>query len=182
MSNMQDRGQASLSDRILTEVPRLRVYARMMTNDISIADRGVAETLQDALSDVERLRACQDLQIHLFMILRAILVSDETALGKFKGLLLIENEHIETPISLATALLSLTFESREAVVLRAGLNSLGRKRRQSSAANRIYTTSEFAEVSRALRNFCRRRCLRKRLAMPCPAALAPRSIRLSNHK
>jgi RNA polymerase sigma-70 factor (ECF subfamily) len=118
---MQDRGQASLSDRILTEVPRLRVYARMMTNDISIADRGVAETLQDALSDVERLRACQDLRIHLFTILRAILVSDETALGKFKGLLLIENEHIETPISLATALLSLTFESREAVVLRAGL-------------------------------------------------------------
>jgi RNA polymerase sigma-70 factor (ECF subfamily) len=118
---MQDRGHASLSDRILTEIPRLRVYARLMTNDVSIADRSVAETLQDALSDIERLRACKDLRIHLFMILRAILVSDETALRKFKGLFRIDKGHVETPISLATALLCLTFEGREAVVLRAGL-------------------------------------------------------------
>ena len=81
----------------------------------------VAETLQDALSNIERLRACKDLRIHLFMILRAILVSDETALGKFKWLFRLENGHLETPISLATALLCLTFEGREAVVLRAGL-------------------------------------------------------------
>ena len=92
-----------------------------MTNDVSIADRGVAETLQHALSDVERLRACKDLRIHLFMTLRAILVSDEAALGKFKGFFRIENGHLEEPISLATALLCLTFEGREAVVLRAGL-------------------------------------------------------------
>jgi len=35
------QGQASLSDRILTEIPRLRIYARLMTNDVSSADRRV---------------------------------------------------------------------------------------------------------------------------------------------
>ena len=65
------QGQASLSDRILTEIPRLRVYARLMTNDVSSADRRVAETLKHSLSDIDRLRTCKDLQIHLFMILRA---------------------------------------------------------------------------------------------------------------
>ena len=68
MSKMQDRGQASLSDRILTEIPRLRVYARLMTNDVSSADLGVADALKHALFDVERLRTCKDLRIHLFMI------------------------------------------------------------------------------------------------------------------
>ncbi len=116
-----DDRQASLSEAILTEIPRLRVYARMMTNDVPSANRMIEETLQHALSNIERLRACKDLRIHLFMILRAILVADETALGKFKGPFRIENGHLETPLSVATALLCLTFEGREAVVLRAGL-------------------------------------------------------------
>ncbi len=121
MSKMPDQGEPSLFEAILTEIPRLRVYARLMTNDVSLADRSVAETLQDALSNIAELRACKDLQIHLFMILRAVLVSDETALGKFKGLFRLEKERLEAPVSLATALLCLTFEGREAVVLRAGL-------------------------------------------------------------
>ena len=91
-----------------------------MTNDVSIADRGVAETLQHSLSNIEYLRACKDLRNLPFSILRTILVSDGPAL-KFKGHFRTENEHLETPISLATALLYLTFEGREAVVLRAGL-------------------------------------------------------------
>ena len=106
MSKMPDQGQTSLSKAILKEIPRLRAYARLMTNDVSIGDRGVAETLQHALSNIEHLRACRDLRIHLFMTLRAVLVSDETALGKFKGIFRIENEYLETPISLATARLS----------------------------------------------------------------------------
>ena len=118
VSKMQDRGQASLSEAILTEIPRLRVYARLMTNDVSSADRSVADTLKHALSDIERLRTYKDLQIHLFTILRAILVSGEAAL---KGSFQIPNGHLERPISLATALLCLTFEGREAVVFRAGL-------------------------------------------------------------
>ena len=65
------QGQASLSDRILTEIPRVRIYARLMTNDVSSADRRVAETLKHSLSDIDRLRTCKDLRIHLFMILRA---------------------------------------------------------------------------------------------------------------
>ena len=65
------QGQASLSDRILTEIPRVRIYARLMTNDVSSADRRVAETLKHSLSDIDRLRTCKDLRIDLFMILRA---------------------------------------------------------------------------------------------------------------
>ena len=108
---MPDQGQNSLSERVLTEIPRLRVYARLMTNDVSSADRAVADTLKHALSNIERLLTCNDLQIHLFMTLRTILVNGETAL----------NRHLESPISLATALLRLAFEGREAVVLRVGL-------------------------------------------------------------
>ncbi len=118
-SKMPDHGQTSLSEAILTELPRLRVYARMMTNDIASADRAVADALEHVLSDTEQLRIRKALRLYLFMILRDILVS-ESAAGKFKGPFQIENE-LETPVSLATALLCLTFESREAVVLRAGL-------------------------------------------------------------
>ena len=125
MSKMPDQRQTSLCDRVLTEIPRLRVYARLMTNDVSSADRSVADTLKRALSDIERLRTCKDLRIHLFTILRAILVSGEAAL---KWSFQIANGHLERPISLATALLCLTFEGREAVVFRAGLDRLGRKR------------------------------------------------------
>jgi DNA-directed RNA polymerase specialized sigma24 family protein len=60
MSKMPDQGQTSLSEAILTEIPRLRAYARLMTNDVSIGDRGVAETLQQAPSNIEHLRgACE---------------------------------------------------------------------------------------------------------------------------
>ena len=121
VSKMPDQRQTSLSDRVLTEIPRLRVYAGLMTNDVSIADLRVADALKQALSNTEQLRTCKDLRIHLFMILRAILVSGETALGQFKGPFRIKNGRLETPISLAAALLCLTFEGREAVVLRAGL-------------------------------------------------------------
>ena len=87
-------------------------------DDVSSADRSVADTLKRALSDIERLRTCKDLRIHLFTIPRAILVSGEAAL---KWSFQIANGHLERPISLATALLCLTFEGREAVVFRAGL-------------------------------------------------------------
>ncbi len=128
---MPQQGQSSLSDKLRTEIPCLRAYARLMTNDVSVADRGVVETLQHALCDIERLRIRKALRSYLLMILRDILVASETAQGKskalsavydrLKGPFRIENGHLERPISLATALLRLTFEDREAVVLRAGL-------------------------------------------------------------
>lgn len=121
MSKLPDLGEALLCEAILAEIPRLRVYARLMTNDVSIADQGVSDTLEHALSNAEPLRTCKDLRIHLFTILRSVLVSAETALGKFKGPFQVENAHLKRPISLAIALLCLTFEGREAVVLRAGL-------------------------------------------------------------
>jgi RNA polymerase sigma-70 factor (ECF subfamily) len=116
MSKMPDQHQPSPSETILAEIPRLRVYARLMTNDPSSADLQVADALQHAFSDVERLRACKDLRVHLFSILRTLLAS-----GSFR----IENGHLERPVSLATALLCLTFEAREAVVLRTGLKLSG---------------------------------------------------------
>ena len=128
---MPTQGQSSLSDRLHTEIPLLRVYARLMTNDASSADRAVVETLKHALSDIEQLRIRKALRIYLFMVLRDFLVASETVQGKSKALSVvydrlkgpywIENGHMERPISLATALLRLTFEDREAVVLRAGL-------------------------------------------------------------
>jgi RNA polymerase sigma-70 factor (ECF subfamily) len=128
---MQDQGQTSLSDRLLAEIPRLRVYARLMTNDVARADRGVAEMLQHALSEIEQLRISKALRIYLFMILRDILFSRETALGKAKALpaacdrregpFQIENGRLDRTVTLATALLRLTFHDREAVVLRAAL-------------------------------------------------------------
>ncbi len=113
-----NQGEPSLSERVLVEIPRLRTFARLMTNDASSADRAVTETLKYALHHIERLGACKDLQIHLFIILRAILVKCEAEL---QVSFWIENGHLERPISLATGLLSLPFEGREAVVLRAGL-------------------------------------------------------------
>ena len=120
-SKMPDQGQTTLSEAVLTELPRLRAYARMMTNDIASADRAVVDALKRVLSETEHLRIRKALRLYLFMILRDILVSAESAAGKFKGPFRIDNEHPETPVGLATALLWLTFESREAVVLRAGL-------------------------------------------------------------
>ena len=132
---MPDQIQTCLSEAILAEIPHLRSYSRLMTNDVSIADREVAEALQRALSHIERLRKRNGLRVQLLTILRSILVTGEAAPGKLRPLAAIYERlkmpfrsmaarHPERPDSLASALLLLNFEDREAVVLRAGVRVL----------------------------------------------------------
>ena len=127
-----DRIQTCLSEAILAEIPHLRAYARLMTNDVSNADRGVTEALQRALSNIEQLRKRQGLRVQLLKTLRTILVVREAARGKFRPLPAIcerlkmpfrsvADGHPERPDSLASALMFLSFEDQEAVVLRAGV-------------------------------------------------------------
>jgi len=129
---MPDQIQTCLSEAILAEIPHLRAYAGLMTNDVSSADREVTEALQRALSNIERLRKRQGLRVQLLKILRNILVIGEAAPGKFRPLPAIcerlrmpfrnvVDGHRERPDSLVSALLLLNFENREAVVLRAGV-------------------------------------------------------------
>ena len=129
---MPDQVQTCLSEEILTEFPHLRAYVRLMTNDISSADREVTETLKLALSNRVLLCKHTGLRVQLLTILRNILVIGEAAPGRLKALSaiyerlkapfrIVANGHPERPDSLATALLRLNFEEREAVVLRAGV-------------------------------------------------------------
>ena len=52
---MPDQVETCLSEAIITEIPHLRAYALLMTNDVSTADQEVTETLKQALSNRERL-------------------------------------------------------------------------------------------------------------------------------
>jgi len=129
---MPDQVQTCFSEAILAEISHLRAYARLMTNDVSSADREVTETLKRALSNIEGLCNRTGLRVKLLTILRNILVIGEAAPGRLKALSaiyerlkapfrIVANGHPERPDSLATALLRLNFGDREAVVLRAGV-------------------------------------------------------------
>ena len=129
---MPDQVATRLSEAIFTEIPHLRAYARLMTDDVASADREVTETLKRALSNIEGLCKTHRLQVQLLRILRDFLIDSELAPRKFKGLSAIYQRlngpfrnanggHRHRPMSLASALLYLNFENREAVVLRAGV-------------------------------------------------------------
>ncbi len=128
---MPGQVETRLSEAILTEIPHLRAYARLMTGDVSSADREVSETLKRAFDTTQGLRDGTGFRVQLFTILRNLLVERERAPQKFSGLAAIYERlnrpfriaraHAERPLSLACALLRLDFEDREAVVLRAGV-------------------------------------------------------------
>ena len=129
---MSDQVETCLSEAILTEIPHLRAYARLMTDDLSNADRQVTETLRRALSNIEGLCKRSGLRVQLLRILRNFLIDSELAPRNFKGLSAIYERlngpfrnanagHGQRPMSLASALLYLNFENREAIVLRAGV-------------------------------------------------------------
>ncbi len=128
---MPDQVQACLSEAILAEIPHLRAYALLMTNDVSSANREVTETLKRALSNIDAFRKCKGLRVQLLTVLRNSLVESERALREFgrqaiyerlKGPFRIANgRREERPFSLASALHRLDFEDREAVVLQAGV-------------------------------------------------------------
>ena len=129
---MPDQVETCLSEAILTEIPHLRAYARLMTDDVSSADQQVTETLRRALFNSEGLCKRSGLRVQLLRILRNFLIDSELAPRKFKGLSAIYERlngpfrnanggHGQRPMSLASALLYLNFENREAIVLRAGV-------------------------------------------------------------
>ncbi|MGA9550474.1 MAG: hypothetical protein WBS14_22825 [Rhodomicrobium sp.] len=129
---MLDQVEACLSEAILTEIPHLRAYSRLMTDDVASADQQVTETLRRALSNIERLCKRTGLRVQLLRILRNFLIDSELEPRTFKGLSAIyeclngpfrnaNGGHGQRPMSLASALLYLNFENREAIVLRAGV-------------------------------------------------------------
>jgi RNA polymerase sigma-70 factor (ECF subfamily) len=128
---MPDQLETCLSEAILTEIPHLRAYARLMTHDVSSADREVTETLKRALFDRELLCKCTSLQVQLLTILRNFLIDNERAPPKFERAAAVHERngacriasggHGERLESFASALLCLNFEEREAVVFQAGV-------------------------------------------------------------
>ena len=134
---MLDQVETCLSEAILTEIPHLRAYARLMTDDVASADHEVTETLKRAFSNIEGLCKRTGLRVQLFTTLRNFLIDSEQAPRKFKGLSAIYERlngpfrnanggQGQRPMSLASALLYLNFENREAIVLEAGVR-LSRK-------------------------------------------------------
>ena len=63
---MPDQVQTCFSEAILAEISHLRAYARLMTNDVSSADREVTETLKRALSNIEGLCNRTGLRVQAF--------------------------------------------------------------------------------------------------------------------
>ena len=113
-------------------IPHLRAYATLMTNNVSRAHHGVTETLKRALSNLERLQERTDLRVELFTILRNFLVVSErshkkvdalpTIYERLKGpFRVISLGYAQRSVSLASALLHIAFEDREAVVFSAGV-------------------------------------------------------------
>jgi RNA polymerase sigma-70 factor (ECF subfamily) len=117
------------SEAVLTEIPHLRAYARMMTNDLSKADHEVEETLKRAMSVMDRMSKRTDLRVQLLTILRSFLIAGErrhfsvspAIYEKLNGPFRIRNGHSQGSLSLASALAGLDYEDREAVVLSAGM-------------------------------------------------------------
>ena len=129
---MRDQVQPCFSEAILTEIPHLRAYATLMSNNVSRAHHEVTETLKRVLSDLERLQKRTDLRVELFTILRNFLIVSERAPKQVDALTaiyerlkwpfrVISRGYAERPVSLASALLCVAFDDREAVVLSAGV-------------------------------------------------------------
>jgi RNA polymerase sigma-70 factor, ECF subfamily len=123
--------QPGLASAILAEIPRMRAYARLMTNDRSEADREVEETLLSLSADDICWSDGAQLRVALFIILRSFLARTRrppllqgvrdaygafccsfAALGRPDA-----GNHAVTGVG--PALLLLSFEEREAVILSA---------------------------------------------------------------
>ena len=115
---MPVRLQTQFSDTLLAEIPRLRAYARLMTNDGVKADQEVEETLKRAFANEDRLHNRRQLQVGLFTILRNFLAHDYNLRhADVRGY---PSASLETE-PLGAALLLLGFEDREAVILSAAV-------------------------------------------------------------
>jgi RNA polymerase sigma-70 factor (ECF subfamily) len=74
--------QTGLASAILAELPHLRAYARLMTNDRSEAEREVEATLESASADDIGWRDKARLRVSLFKILRGFLARDRRSMLK----------------------------------------------------------------------------------------------------
>ncbi|MGO9171848.1 MAG: hypothetical protein ACLP7P_07770 [Rhodomicrobium sp.] len=128
---MPVHAQADLASAILAEIPRMRAYARLMTNDRSEADREVEETLNCVLANDIRWSGMSQLRVALFKILRGILARDRrqalhqgvrdaygTSCSSFAAIGRAKTRG-RTVTDVGPALLQLGFEDREAMILSA---------------------------------------------------------------
>jgi RNA polymerase sigma-70 factor (ECF subfamily) len=118
--------QTQFSVTLLAEIPRLRAYARLMTNDGVKADQEVEETLKRALANEDRLHNRHQLQMALFTILRNFLAHGHNLRrsdfhDNSSASLETANKNVRIIEPLGSALLLLGFEDREAVVLSAAV-------------------------------------------------------------
>ncbi len=123
--------QFNVSSAILAEIPQMRAYARLMTNDRSKADQAVEEALKSL--SVTEIRCCERSQVRvpLFEILRGFLARDQrpafnqagpnTYISFSSSLALASgrNNEQQTVTDTGFALLKLSFEEREALILSA---------------------------------------------------------------
>ena len=76
--------EPGLASAILAEIPRMRAYARLMTNDRSEADREVEEALNSVLADDICWSGGAQLRVELLINLRSFLARI-AARRSFKG-------------------------------------------------------------------------------------------------
>jgi RNA polymerase sigma-70 factor, ECF subfamily len=120
-----------LASAILAEIPRMRAYAQLMTNDRSEADREVEETLKSVLGDDICWSDGDQLRVGLFIILRSFLARTRRppllqgvrdAYGAFCcsfAALGWTDARDRAVTDVGPALLLLSFEEREAMILSA---------------------------------------------------------------
>ena len=123
--------QSDLSSAILSEIPHLRAYARLMTNDRIEADREVEETLLAIPANVIRRWGKTQLRAALFKIMHGLLVRDlgpalrqgvpepYGALCSIVTAIRTASGEAQTVADVGPALLRLDFEDREAIILSA---------------------------------------------------------------
>jgi len=127
-----DDVQSDFSEALLRELQHLRAYARLMMNDLYKADHEVEKTLRRAMSITGRMSGWADLRVQLLTILRSFLIGSEhgprrhltaspAIYERLNSPFRIRNRYSESSLSLASALICLDFEDREAVVLSAGV-------------------------------------------------------------
>jgi DNA-directed RNA polymerase specialized sigma24 family protein len=126
---MRDHVHTNFSAAIFSELPHLRAYARLMTNDPYKADREVEETLKHAICIMDQMSGRAGLRVQLLAILRRSLIAIErmhcmvpsAMYEKLNSPFRIGNGYSKGSIGPASALLYLDYEDREAVVLTAGM-------------------------------------------------------------
>jgi RNA polymerase sigma-70 factor (ECF subfamily) len=125
----QMQAQARFSEAVLLDIRHLRAYARLMTNDLHQADGQVEETLRRALTSGDRMFTAADLAVQLLTILRGLLIAGERTRNKLaiqstiyeqvNRPFIIGNQTSDGERRLASALMRLEYQDREALVLNA---------------------------------------------------------------